>query len=129
MCSITLADKIDNLDEVCPIVPPPPAPVKKAPPAPPAVPLPPKAEAAKPAAAGTADAKVIAALTKNCGQCHTGARSKGKNVIFNDDGSLNPNLQKAEMAKAISEGKMPPKQRGPLSEEDRTVILSFLNGK
>jgi hypothetical protein len=129
MCSITQAEKIDNLDDYCPLVPPPKE-EKKALPPPPAnnPPADKPAEAPKPATA--ANAKAVQALANNCAKCHTGERSKGKTMIFSSDGVLNPNAPKAEIAKALAEGKMPPKteQRRP-SADDLAAVNAWANAK
>jgi hypothetical protein len=132
MCSLNLADKIDNLDDYAPLVPPPKvAPKPVLPPVTPEKksgpeirnPEPPK----KPAAAN-ANSKGLTALSTHCAQCHTGARAKGKNMMFNDDGSLNPNLSKEAISKALADGKMPPKGRPRPPQDDLTAIQDWLKG-
>src|SRR5262249_6550415 len=112
MCSITQAEKIDNLDDYAVLVPAPEVKVKPAlPPVPPEAKSPPEQRNPDPPKGGNAgggtDAKVVSILTEHCAQCHTGTRAKGKNMIFNEGGTLNPNLRKDAMAQALAEGKMP----------------------
>jgi hypothetical protein len=134
MCSLNLAEKLDNLDDFAPLVPPP-KPVVK-PVLPPVKPEPKSApEQRNPDppkggnAGGAVDQKVVTALSNNCAMCHTGARAKGKNIMFNDDGSLNPNVSKDAISKALAEGKMPPKNRPRPSQHDLAAIQNWLKGK
>src|SRR5262249_18714174 len=121
MCSLNLAEKIDNLDDYALLVPAPKVvakpvlpPVKPEPKSGPENrnPDPPKA-----APGGGGNAKGLSALSTHCAQCHTGAKARGKNMRFNDDGSL-ANLNKDVILKALADGKMPPKGRPRPPQED-----------
>jgi hypothetical protein len=134
MCSITQAEKIDNLDDFTLLLPPPK--VEKKPELPSVPPEPKKgppgpgkpAEAPKSGNAGGPDAKLLDALSRNCAKCHTGARAKGKNMMFNEGGTFNQNVSKDAISKALAEGKMPPKGQPPLSADDLATIQNWLKG-
>lgn len=136
MCSLTLAEQIDNLDELAPKVPRPQVQLKANPPPPPPPPPPtPKKEEEKPKpaapqAGGAPDAKVVAALQRNCGACHTAPMVKGKTTIFVSQGVYNPDAPKKEMAEALAGGKMPPKRPGAPqpSADDLAAIQEWLKG-
>jgi hypothetical protein len=132
MCSINLADKLDNLDDYVPLVPAPKvAPKVVLPPVTPEKKSSPEKrdpESPKTAPGGGSSSKALSAISTHCAQCHTGARSKGKNIMFNDDGSLSPNINKDAIAKAIAEGKMPPKGRPRPSDDDTAAIQAWLKG-
>jgi hypothetical protein len=95
-----------------------------------AAPEAPKQGAAQPG--GGSNDQAVAALARNCGQCHTGRNAKGKPnpiVIFTNPGVLNPNAPKRDMEEAISGGKMPPPAKPRPSQQDLAAIQTWLNGK
>jgi mono/diheme cytochrome c family protein len=133
MCSLNQAENLDNIDDYAPVVPPPKVEVKPI--------LPPVKPEPKPApeprnpdppkggnAGGGAGSNFMAALSNNCAKCHTGARAKGKNIIFNDEGSLNQNVSKDAIAKALADGKMPPKGQQRPSQDDISAIQNWAKG-
>src|SRR5262249_10241414 len=131
MCSLNLAEKIDNLDDYALLVPPPKVvakpvlpPVKPEPKSGPEIrnPDPPKA-----APGGGAEAKGLSALTTHCARRHTGAKERGKNILFNEDSSW-ANLNKDAILKALADGKMPPKGHPRPPQEDLTAIENWLKG-
>ena len=131
MCSLNLAEKIDNLDDYAPLLPPPKIVAK--PVLPPVIPErksePEKRNPDPPKSApGGSVSKATSALSNNCARCHTGARAKGKNMMFNEGGTFNTNASKEAISKALADGKMPPKGQPALSADDLATLQNWLKG-
>jgi len=71
----------------------------------------------------------IAALNRNCAQCHTGVGSKGDFTIFQQPGLVNPNAGWRSILREIESGRMPPKQsQFRLTPEETNAIRTWLSG-
>jgi hypothetical protein len=98
------------------------------PPPPETKPAPEKRNPDPPKAGASVEAKAIEILSNNCARCHTGARAKGKNMMFNEGGTFNTNVSKEAISKALADGKMPPKGQPALRADDLATLQNWLKG-
>jgi hypothetical protein len=71
----------------------------------------------------------IAALNRNCAACHTGAGSKGDQVIFSQPGVLNPDASWRSIIREVESGRMPPRSsQYRITQEEVAALRAWLQG-
>jgi hypothetical protein len=64
-------------------------------------------------------------LLQRCANCHTGARAKGRTMLFTAQKAPNPDVRKDKILQQVQSGKMPKRPAKPLSDHEKEVILNW----
>src|SRR5262249_44277333 len=64
-------------------------------------------------------------LSLHRAQCHTGARAKGRTMLFTAENAPNPDVRKDKISRQVQTGKMPKRPGKPLSDDEKEIILNW----
>jgi hypothetical protein len=64
-------------------------------------------------------------LSQRCANCHTGARAKGRTMLFTAQKAPNADVRKDKILQQVQTGKMPKRPAKPLSDHEKELILNW----